>query len=246
MAYSENPYRSAGIAGSFAFEGDNLTLLESDLLHADPGDTFVDKGQACSAFSGEVVGVARESAAASTDYLAVATKGVWNLTVVGKNHAGNLAIVRGDKVYIDTTGVVNVDAVNGIYLGVALGAVASAASTVTPVLLRGSMPGAASSLRGLADVQEALTSATPAATVIGVSTIDSTAAAVDATLAAGVAIGQLKLIVMTEASNSSTVSIAAHETSDPEVATFDAVDEYWYGIWTGTEWATLVSTATFV
>ncbi|MEE9159872.1 MAG: DUF2190 family protein [Gammaproteobacteria bacterium] len=245
MAYTIKPYSSAGTAGTFVAPGNSITLLESDLLHLDSGDALVNKGQACSAFSGEIVGVANESAAAATDYLSVSTKGIWDLSVKGENTAGDAAIVRGDKVFIDSDGEVNSDD-SGIYLGIALFAVASAATTVTPVLLRGSMPGNGTALRGLADVEEALTAAAPAADVIGVSTIDSTLAAVDATLAAGIAIGQLKMFVMTEASNSSTVTLAAHETSDPEVATFDAIDEYGLFIWTGTEWATVVATCTFV
>ena len=94
---------------------------------------------------------------------------------------------------------------------------------------------------------EALTTATPAVSLAtGSSTIDSTANAVDATLAAGTYIGQIKTIVMTEASNSSTVSIANHQTSDPEVATFDAVDETGVFLWSGTEWVTIFATCTFV
>ena len=245
MTYSLQPYSTAGKAGTIVAPGNNITLLESDLLHADPGDTFVNKGQAVSAFLGLIVGVANESAAAATDYLSVSTKGIWDLSVKGENTAGDAAIVRGDKVYIDTDGEVNSDA-SGIYLGIALFAVASGATTVTPVLLRASMPGAATAMRGLADVQEALTTAAPAASIVGVSTIDSTDNAVDATLAAGIEIGQMKMFVMTEASNSSTVSIILHETSDPEVATFDAVDEYLLVLWTGTEYATVAATATFV
>ena len=76
--------------------------------------------------------------------------------------------------------------------------------------------------------------------------IDSSGGAVTGTLGDGDYIGQLKTIVMTEASNSSTVSITNHETSDPEVATFDAVDEYLLLVWTGTEWATVSNTCTFV
>ena len=93
---------------------------------------------------------------------------------------------------------------------------------------------------------EALTTAAPAATTTGSSTIDSTANAVDATLGSGAYIGQTKRFVMTEASNSSTVSIAVHETSDPEVATFNAVDEYGVFEWSGTEWVTIKATCTFV
>ena len=92
--------------------------------------------------------------------------------------------------------------------------------------------------------QEIVTSASPAL-LAGVSTeIDSSSNAVNATLGDGAYIGQLKTIVMSDASNSSTVSVTNHETSDPEVFTFDAVDEYLLLVWTGTEWATVSGTAT--
>ncbi len=93
---------------------------------------------------------------------------------------------------------------------------------------------------------EVATAATPALSITGSTTIDSTSNAVDATLGSGTYIGQTKRIVMTEASNSSTVSIALHESSDPEVATFNAVDEYLVLEWSGTEWVTIKATATFV
>jgi len=93
---------------------------------------------------------------------------------------------------------------------------------------------------------ETVTTAAPALTVDVSTQIDSTSNAVDGTLGAGTFIGQTKTIVMTEASNSSTVSVALHETSDPEIGTFDAVDEYWLLVWTGTEWATVSATCTFL
>lgn len=93
---------------------------------------------------------------------------------------------------------------------------------------------------------ETVTTAAPALAVTGSSLIDSASNAVDATLASGQYVGQIKTIVMTEASNSSTVSIANHQSSDPEVATFDAVDETGVFMWTGTEWITLFATCTFV
>ena len=93
--------------------------------------------------------------------------------------------------------------------------------------------------------QETLTAAAPVVSTTGVSILDSTSNAVDGTLASGI-LGLQKLIVMSEASNSSTITIAAHETSDPEVLTFNAIDEYWLGQWTGTEWATISMTSTAV
>ena len=58
------------------------------------------------------------------------------------------------------------------------------------------------------------------------------------------AIGDIKTIIMTDQTASSTVSVTNHVTSDPEVFTFDAVDEALVLLWTGTEWVTLYATAT--
>jgi len=70
--------------------------------------------------------------------------------------------------------------------------------------------------------------------------------AVNTTLSSGYYIGQIVTFVMTDASTSSTLSITNHQTSDPEVATFDAVDETGVFMWTGTEWITIFATCTFL
>ena len=93
---------------------------------------------------------------------------------------------------------------------------------------------------------EETVTASGALTTYGASKLDSSGGAISATLGSGTFIGQIKTIVMTNASNASTVSVANHETSDPEVGTFDAVDETWVLIWTGTEWATLKATCEFL
>lgn len=89
--------------------------------------------------------------------------------------------------------------------------------------------------------------------------IDSSGGVVSGNLRNGYFIGQIKIIVMTEASNSSTITVTYHDdipgnpvyvgskpAGDYEVATFDAVDEAWILMWTGTEWTTLRATCTFV
>ncbi|MHC4105956.1 MAG: right-handed parallel beta-helix repeat-containing protein [Planctomycetota bacterium] len=76
--------------------------------------------------------------------------------------------------------------------------------------------------------------------------INSTNNAVDATLPDGTYQGQIKVITMVEASNPSTVSITSHLTSDPEVATFDALEETGVFMWVDTVWITLYATCTFV
>jgi len=61
------------------------------------------------------------------------------------------------------------------------------------------------------------------------------------TVPAGYKMGQKLLLVCTArtASMEAQVSVSAHETSDPEIFYFDAVDEYLYLVWTGTEWSTI-------
>jgi len=79
-----------------------------------------------------------------------------------------------------------------------------------------------------------------------VALLDSSGGAITGTLGSGKYYGQTKTIIMTDQTTSSTVSITNHQTSDPEVATFNAVDETGVFMWTGTEWVTLFATCTFV
>jgi hypothetical protein len=79
----------------------------------------------------------------------------------------------------------------------------------------------------------------------GYTDLDSTSNKLDSTQPNGTTIGQTKTIVMSEASNASDVSITKHQTSDPEVCTFNAVDETGVFMWTGTEWITIFATCTF-
>ena len=71
--------------------------------------------------------------------------------------------------------------------------------------------------------------------------IDSSGGAATITLNDGLFDGQRKKITMSDASNSSTVSVTSHETSDPEVFTFaqttdsltlewDAANAFWYTV----------------
>ena len=71
--------------------------------------------------------------------------------------------------------------------------------------------------------------------------IDSSGGAVTGTLGSGPHIGFVKTIVMTDASNISTVSVTAHETSDPKVFTFVQVDDTLVLLWSGTEWITVAT-----
>lgn len=60
------------------------------------------------------------------------TNGVFELSVVGADGAGNAAIAAGDKVYVDGSAV-NADSTNGVFLGWALAAVSSGATTTINV-----------------------------------------------------------------------------------------------------------------
>ena len=102
-------------------------------------------------------------------------------------------------------------------------------------------------------VNETVTTGSPTLQTWNYTKLDSNGGVITATLSdiAGSAqgdlnpIGQIKTIVMTDANNSSTVSVTNHETSDPEVGTFDAIDEIWVLMWSGTEWITIKATCTF-
>jgi len=92
----------------------------------------------------------------------------------------------------------------------------------------------------------------------GYSYLNSAGGAITATLGAGIKAGDIKVIVMTNQTASSTVTIAALDEvvgepalvngtdGDGEVGTFDLIDETWVLMWTGTEWTTLRATCTFV
>ncbi len=92
----------------------------------------------------------------------------------------------------------------------------------------------------------------------GASYIDSSSNKVDKTLPDGMYAGQTKIIVMTDASNASDITVTSHDdvagipaydgavpSGDGEIGTFNAVDDTWILMWTGTEWTTLRATCSF-
>lgn len=95
---------------------------------------------------------------------------------------------------------------------------------------------------------EVVTTAAPALDVSGGhSSIDSSSNPVAATLGSGTVVGQHKVITMSEASNPSTVVVAAHAEKNNLEGTFDAVGESWVVVWLGTKWDTVgTPTCTFV
>jgi hypothetical protein len=84
-----------------------------------------------------------------------------------------------------------------------------------------------------------ITSGTVTLDTYGCTRLHSTGGAITATLPDGMEVGQTKTIVMTNATNASTVTVTNHNLSDGEVFDFDAVDDVLVLMWQGTEWITL-------
>ena len=97
--YPDADVMDAGEEISSTYEGRHVTLLESELVHPDNGDGFVNKGDPV--LCGNIVGVAFKSAAAATDLIAIDTEGIWVQDVAAVNDWGNSAVAPGDAIYID-------------------------------------------------------------------------------------------------------------------------------------------------
>lgn len=125
---------TAGTEVSSTYEGRHLSFLESELTHPSHTDSLVDKGDPV--VLGEIVGVSFKSAVAATDYIAIDTEGVWNLSVVATNQDGNTAVAAGQQLYINRTTCIiskNADEDTHVPFGYALGAVTSGQTAVIAV-----------------------------------------------------------------------------------------------------------------
>ncbi|MCK4245598.1 MAG: DUF2190 family protein [Candidatus Omnitrophica bacterium] len=99
--YTYNPI--AGTEVSSTFEGRHVSVLESDLVHVNPGDGLVDKGQPVSfgvGWEGAAVGTALQSANAATDIISVDTEGIWRHEVVA-----GWDVIVGQIIFITSAGV---------------------------------------------------------------------------------------------------------------------------------------------
>lgn len=76
---------------------------------------------------------------------------IYNLSVHGEDAAGDAAIAKWDRLYIDTDGELNADRVNGIFFGWALAAVGSGSTTKIPVKIAASGDKGSGSSAGLGD-----------------------------------------------------------------------------------------------
>jgi hypothetical protein len=86
---------------------------------------------------------------------------------------------------------------------------------------------------------ELVTGTVTASLNILATTMDSSGGAVTATLPNGAYRGQRKIFILTVATNPSTLSVTTHETSNPEVFTFDATTDALTLEWDGTRWWTV-------
>lgn len=139
---------------NFVQTGDNLAFLASELVHPAhaAGDTYTNLVGPASGITtpitlvesgdpvvcGQIVGVANQDALQSTDSIVISTRGVYNLSVHGANGSGNVAVAKGDQLYIDGTTAVISKVATGVPFGKALAAVASSATTVIPVKVQNS------------------------------------------------------------------------------------------------------------
>ena len=100
-----NPNGKAGEEISSTYEGRHIYVQEVVLIHADPGDGLVDKGQPVAFWEG--VGIAMKSASSTGENVPIDTEGIWRVSVVAV-----APIVIGQSLFIDTTGVVTDDPTN--------------------------------------------------------------------------------------------------------------------------------------
>jgi hypothetical protein len=129
-------YETGRSAGDIAqLDSRRIYALESDLTHPTHADGFADEDDPV--LCGQIVGVCRTDAAATTDKCVVDTEGIYHLSVVGAKATGNAAIAIGDPLYIDaaTAGLSGDN--RDRFFGFALAAVDSGATTVIPVAVAG-------------------------------------------------------------------------------------------------------------
>ncbi len=123
-----DPYAQAGDEISSTYEGRHVSVQEVVLVHVDPGDELVDKGQPVAFWEG--VGVALKSATSTAENVPIDTEGIWRVSVVAV-----ASIVIGQSLFITTTGVVTDDPTNAIAVfGYSLQTIAVSDDPVTAII----------------------------------------------------------------------------------------------------------------
>ena len=125
--YYYNPYGQAGEEISSTGEGRHVYVQEIVLIHADPGDGLVDKGQPVAFWEG--VGVALKSATSTSENIPIDTEGIWRLSVVAVN-----PIYIGQALFITNAGIITDDPTDGwAVIGYSLQAISEAGTEVIAV-----------------------------------------------------------------------------------------------------------------
>ena len=125
--YYYDPYREAGEEVSSTFEGRHVYVQEIVLIHADPGDGLVDKGQPVAFWDG--VGIALKSATSTSENVPIDTEGIWRLSVVA-----TWPVVIGQALFITAAGVVTDNpGVAWAVIGYSMQAIAGAGTEVIAV-----------------------------------------------------------------------------------------------------------------
>lgn len=123
-----DPYAQAGDEVSSTYEGRHVCIQEIVLVHTDPGDTLVDKGQPVAFWEG--VGIALKSATSTAENVPIDTEGIWRVSVVAV-----APIVIGQSLFITTTGIVTDDPTNAMAVfGYSLQTIDVADGPVTAVI----------------------------------------------------------------------------------------------------------------
>jgi len=119
---------------SSTYEGRHLTFLASEINH---GNILAVVTKGYPVIVGEdIVGVAFNTEVAGSDYIAVDTEGIWMLSVEATDYQGDVAVVAGDRLYINhTTAVISKNNTVGTHIpfGYALGGVTSSQTAIIAV-----------------------------------------------------------------------------------------------------------------
>ena len=125
--YYYDTHREAGEEVSSTFEGRHVYVQEIVLIHADPGDGLVDKGQPVAFWDG--VGIALKSATSTSENIPIDTEGIWRLSVVA-----TWPVVIGQALFITAAGVVTDNpGVAWAVIGYSMQAIAEAGTEVIAV-----------------------------------------------------------------------------------------------------------------
>ena len=105
--YYLDTHREADEEISSTYEGRHVYVQEVVLVHVNLGDGLVDKGQPVAFWEG--VGIALKSASSTAENIPIETEGIWRVSVVA-----TAAIVIGQSLFIDNTGVVTDNPANAM------------------------------------------------------------------------------------------------------------------------------------